>query len=410
MSVWQRGLRGQPKADDPPTCFAIVEPGTTVLRLLVVEASGGQATLWGWAELPCPPGRAEERSWLANACGKTLARAEEMAQDLAKRWLLPDCLVVGLPSSRLLGRAWPITQRRSRAERPVEERELQALLGRGLRLAANRLENLAQDGSQWLLIDSTAVTLTIDDQGVTDPVGFRAKEIGANVFAALARKSDVHTWRLVAQELEFAELLLAATPVALASALSEPQAMLVDVGGTSTDLVWCRLGRPCSLASVPVGGSALTHMLVRQWNLAPDRAEWLKQIYAEGKLEAEASAQVQEVMLPALQLWLQETERTLAQLNRDEPLPQRLYLLGGGSVLAEIHDSLQALAWSRRLSFSRYPQVRPLRTTDVPGVLNRTEFGRGQADVPALALAALAARLEQPADRPARILTALCHS
>jgi hypothetical protein len=213
----------------------------------------------------------------------------------------------------------------------------------------------------------------------------------------------------VAQELEFSELLLAATPVALAAAVSEPQSIVIDMGGTSTDLIWCRLGRPTALASVLVGGSTMTHLLVRKWSLAPDRAERLKQIYAEGQLDAEASGQVQEVILPGLQFWLQETERALSQLNRDEPLPQRLYLLGGGSALAEVGESVQALAWSRRLSFSRYPQVRALRTTDVPGVLNRTELGRGQGDVTALALAAWAARLQQPADRPARILTDLCH-
>ncbi|MCL7452737.1 MAG: hypothetical protein M8467_06780 [Anaerolineae bacterium] len=409
MSVWQRRLRGQPRAEARPTYLSVVEPGTTTLRLLVIEASGGEATIWGWTELPCPPGQADEPGWLTNACGKALSRAEEMAQDLAKQWILPDRILVGLPTSRLLGCAWPISQRRSRPDRPVEERELEALLGRGLRLATNRLESSVEDRAAWLLVDSTAVTLTIDAQGVTDPVGFRGEEIGASVFAAMARKSDVHVWRRAAQELEFTELLLAAGPVALASAVAEPQAILVDVGGASTDLIWCRQGRPTALSSLPIGGSALTHMLVRKWNLAPDRAERLKKIYAAGQLDAEASEQVQEVMLPALHVWLQETERALAQLNRDEPLPQRLYLLGGGSALAEVSESVQALAWSRRLSFSRYPQVRSIRTTDVPGVQNRTEHGRGPGDVPALVLAAWAACLQQPASRPARILAGLCH-
>jgi cell division ATPase FtsA len=409
VSVWQRRLRGQPEVQDRPTYVAVVEPGTTTLRLLVLETLGGQATIWGWAEVPCPPGQVDDPSWLSNACTKALSRAEEMAQDLAQQWILPDRILVGLPTSRLLGRAWPIEQRRSRPERPVEERELEALLSRGLRLAANRLESMAEDGSAWLLVDSTAVTLTIDTQGVTDPVGFRAQEMGASVFAALAQRRDVLIWREVAQELEFSELVLAAAPVALAATVSEPQAILIDMGGTSTDLIWCRLGRPTALASVLVGGSTMTHLLVRKWNLAPDRAERLKQIYAAGQLDAEASGQVQEVMLPGLQFWLQETERALSQLNRDEPLPQRLYLLGGASALAEVGESVQALAWSRRLSFSRYPQIRALRTTDVPGVSNRTEHGRGRGDVPALALAAWAARLQQPADRPARILADLCH-
>jgi cell division protein FtsA len=378
-------------------------------RLLVIEVDDGQATVWGWAEIPGPGGEAPEVDWLIDTCGKALRRAEEMAQDLAERWILPDRMVVGLPASQLVGRAWPISQRRSRPRRPIEERELEALLGRGLRLAVNRLLSLAAEEEKWLLIDAATVALTIDDQGVTDPVGFRAREMGTTVFAALAPAQAIGAWQLVAEELEFIELILAASPVALAAGVSEPQGILIDVGSATTDLVRCRTGRPTALDSLPEGGSALTRSLVRKWNLAPDRAERLKQAYAGGRLEAEGMAQVQEAMLPGLQKWLAETEKGLARLNQDEPLPQQLYLLGGGSALPEIGESVRALAWSRRLQFARYPEVHRLRPTDVPGVVNRTEMGRGAGDVAALALAAWTAHQQQPPDRPARILAGLCH-
>jgi len=214
---------------------------------------------------------------------------------------------------------------------------------------------------------------------------------------------------LVAEELEFVELILAATPVALAAGVSDPQGLLIDVGGATTDLVRCRANRPIALDSLPNGGSTLTRSLVRKWNLAPDRAERLKQAYAGGRLEAEGMAQVQEAMLPGLQAWLAETEKGLVRLNQDEPLPQQIYLLGGGSTLPEIGESVRALAWSQRLQFARYPQVRRLQPTDVPGVVNRTEMGRGAGDVAALALAAWTARQQQPPDRPARIMAGLCH-
>jgi len=66
------------------------------------------------------------------------------------------------------------------------------------------------------------------------------------------------------------------------------------------------------------------------------------------------------------------------------------------------------LAWSQRLHFARYPVVGHLRPTDIPGVVNRTDLGRGEGDVTALALAAWTVRQTEPPDRPARLLSGLC--
>ena len=221
----------------------------------------------------------------------------------------------------------------------------------------------------------------------------------------------IQAWQWVAERLEFSALTLTAAPLALAAAQSESQGILVDVGGRATDLIWWRNGRPMAIDTLPLGGDALTDSLAGEWNLADSRAERLKRAYAAGKLEEEAGAQVLDVMSPVLRDWLDATELALDRLSegRDDPLPQRMHLVGGGGAVPEIEDALATLAWSKRLDFGRYPQVSRLRPTDVPGVVNRTEMGRGAGDVAALALAAWAARQTQEPDRPTKILSELCH-
>jgi cell division protein FtsA len=404
-SVWQRrSERRRQRSSGSPVYFSVVEPGTTILRLLVVEVTDGQVTVWGWAERRGTGGLDLDAQWLVAACEEVRAQAEDMAQELTGQVLLPDQILAGLPGSQLRGQAWSVTQKRSRPDRPVEERELEALLERALRLAVNRLGG---EEPGWLLVDAAPVSLTIDGRRVTDPVGFRGGEVGATVFAALARAEVVESWGLVARELEFSSLTLTATPLALAAGVPDLQGILVDVGGATTDLTWCRAGRPVILDSLSTGGEALTRALGLKWRLTPNRAEYLKRAYASGQLSDEANAQVRDVMSPALQAWLGETEAAMARMNREEPLPQRLYLLGGGSAVPEIADALRSLAWSQRLHFARYPQVDRLEPTDVPGVVNRTGFGRNPGDVSALALAAWAASQDRPPERPARILAEL---
>lgn len=402
--IWRSGraLDRRRRSEGSPTCFSVIDPGTTTSRLLVVEALDTGTTVWGWDQRPRSPDTGVDAAPVSAFCQEMETQAEAMAQDLAGRWILPDHILVGLPASQLRGRAWSVTQKRARPDRPVEEQELRGLLGRALRLAANRLSD---HDPGWLLVDAAPVSLTVDDRGVTDPVGFRGKEIGTTVFAALARVETIQTWGLVARALEFSTLILMAAPLALAASLSESQGMLLDVGGATTDLTWWRAGRPVALDSMPTGGMALTRTLVDKWNLSPDRAERLKRAYAAGRLSDDASAQVLEIMSPTLRAWLEDTEAALARLNQDDLLPERLYLLGGGSIMPEMMEAVRSLAWSQRLHFSRYPQVERLRPTAVSGVVNRTDLGREAGDVSALALAAWAAQQNQPLDRPGRILS-----
>jgi cell division ATPase FtsA len=388
--------------------YGVLEPGTTTLRLLVVEAVGGQATVLGWAEGPGWVCSGADLAQLVAACGETLSSAEKMALATGERLILPDQIVVGLPASQVRGRACSIVQHRSRPERLVDERELQELLERALRLAVNRLLGESTEQASWLLVDAAPVALAVDGRGVTDPVGFRGREIGATVFAALAQASVIETWGLVARELEFSALTLTAAPLALAAVIPAPQGILLDIGRVTTDLIWCQAGRPLIIDSVPLGGELLTRTLMEKWRLSSDRAERLKGVYSAGELDAEARSQVQQVLLPGLQAWFEATEASLVQLNQEEPLPQHLYLSGGGSALPEMSDAVRALAWSQRLRFARYPQVQRLQPTEVAGVVNRTGLGHGMGDVSALALAAWAARQEQPRDRPSSILGQLC--
>lgn len=398
-----------------------MDPGASRIRLLLVEVANGRSTLWGWDEGPSLIHGGLQR--LLPVCEGMLVRAEEMALARIPRWPLTDQMLVGLPASELQAGAWSVTQKRALPESPIEEQELSTLLGRALRLTMNQLRSAApsasiagqgkersraRKGPDWLLVDATTVSLEVDGKAVTDPVGFRGREVAATVFAALARVETIDLWRQVAEGLEFSMLTVTAAPLALVSSLSESRGILVDVGGSTTSLTVWQAGKPVEVSSIPVGATILARALMQTWDLSSDAAERLIRAYACGQLTDRDKTQVLEAMFPALRTWLEKTEIALARLHRERPLPERLYLLGGGSGLPEVMEAACALAWSEGLHFERYPLVERLRPTDVVGVMNRTDLGRGAGDVSALGLAAWAANQSRPQGRPARVLRELC--
>ena len=394
--------------------FCIIDPGSTTLRVLIVEVQDGRATVWGWAEAPAVTGSELDLASLALAVEGALSEAEEMARDRAEQWLMADQMVIGLPASQLQGWAPPVNQRRAQPERPIDERELSGLLSRAVRLAVGRISEsggrsrTGSKGSDWRLVDSVAVTLSVDGHGVTDPVGFKGRDFAATVFTALAQSDTIDAWCELARRLEFSALTVAAAPLAVAASVAEPRAILIDVGGRRTDLIRCQAGRPVAIDSLSGGGTALSRTLIQKWGVTPDRAEQVKRAYCGGRLAGESAAEVKVLLAPVIQAWLAEAETALVRLNQEEPLPHRLVLLGGGSLVPDVAEALRTLAWSQLLRFARYPEVGHLRPTDLPGVVNRTDLGRGGGDVTALALAAWAARQTEPPDRPARLLSELC--
>jgi cell division protein FtsA len=417
----RRAEAGDWPSSGSPDCYIVVDPGTTRLRVGIVQVSHGQAAILGWSEGAWPDGT--DPATLLAACERLLARALEMAEHGVDGPCAAEQILVGVPQSHLRAGSWSVNQRRLSQSEPIDEHELSGLLGRGLRLAVQGLlsRSLPTDregsgrrptrrlsGSAWVLVDATPVAITVDGRRVTDPVGFDGAQLGTTVFAAMADVATLESWRLIGKDLGLSALTLAPMPLVLTAGLPGAEGVALDIGGVTTDVILWRAGRPVTVDSLPLGGESVTAALVEKWHLAPERAEQVKRMYTSGRLEREAGAQLRDAMRPAVQLWLEETEAVLELMNRDEPLPGHVYLLGGGSALPEMAEATRALAWSERLVFSRYPQVRCLQPTDVPGLSNATGQTFAAGDLSLLALSAWAARRGCSQDRPELLLGRLC--
>jgi cell division protein FtsA len=78
---------------------------------------------------------------------------------------------------------------------------------------------------------------------------------------------------------------------------------------------------------------------------------------------------------------------TLHEMAKGDRLPTAIYLAGGGSVLPEVKEQLQAFPWGEKLPFARPPSVNALRPVDIRGIYDSTGLLLDQQDITPMGLA-----------------------
>lgn len=169
------------------------------------------------------------------------------------------------------------------------------------------------------------------------------KELAVMIVAAPKTKVEK-----VMQLFDMAELdvtYLETSSIAIARSLSAPQdplVMILDFGGSSTELSVVENGIVSHVRSLPVGGFALTRVLAQNLGLDQEQAEQFKRKFglSQDKLEG----QVSKTMKPIIANITDEIQRSM-KYYQDQygGTVQKLILTGGSSQLLELVSYLKSL-------------------------------------------------------------------
>jgi cell division protein FtsA len=424
-NLWQNPFRKNREENDRPFGYAhggpfdsahgkpsfrsVIDLGTEYVKALVLEVEEDRAIIIGQGIARhkgayASGGAISDLEAVTVTCDQALRQAEDMTEEVYGRKVVPDQAVMGVPSPLIRGAAYTVKQQRSSPRRPVSRRELTQLLQRVQRLA---LQQLAQEfASQELaLVDSSITEIVIDGHGVTDPVGFRGKNLAVTVFNALALLESLDGLRSIAEGLELELPLLVPESQVVASFLRGNEVIGLDVGGRETEIFWSRNGGLLASRTMPLGGRAISQRLAEGLHLSLQEAETLKLFYSRSRGSETTPASVGEILSGAAVTWLTEVERQLMPLAGGGNLPHRIHLWGGGSELPELVEAAKSFPWMRELPFVRCPEVETLDPERVPGLLDRTGLSLRRGGVIVMGLARWACATEmKKADLPAQLL------
>lgn len=228
------------------------------------------------------------------------------------------------------------------------------------------------------LVNSALVSMEIDGYPVTNPIGFQGRDMVVQLYTAFAPLVHIGALERVAEQLDLNLLAVAAEPFAVArSVIGDDQtntmsAILMDVGGGTTDIAVINDGGVQGTKMFGIGGRAYTRSIERGVGVEFDMAEKLKVGLSDGKVPAKQAALVEKSLKKTLDVWISGVELALGEFDKLDHLPYRLLLCGGGSSLDMLMDRLHDSDWYSKLPFTRKPVVQHIRPDQVVGITDTT--------------------------------------
>lgn len=310
-------------------------------------------------------------------CDDALNEAEQQAGVSVRR------AVIGIAGELVKGTTTTVRVARKVPSKPLDvgemERIIQLVQQRAEVQAKQQLAvELGGKSVEVRLVNSALVSIEIDGYPVTNPIGFQGKDVVVQLYTAFAPMIHIGALERTAQELDLDLLAVAAEPFAVARSVigdrtdATLSAILMDVGGGTTDIAVVNDGGVQGTKMFGIGGRAYTRSIERELSVSFEQAEELKIGLSTDKVPRSKAPAIEDALRRTAEVWVSGVELALGEFTKLDHLPYRMYLCGGGSSLDMLVDELQETEWYRQLPFTRKPVVRRIRPEQVVGITDTT--------------------------------------
>ena len=319
---------------------------------------------------------ADIASVVAN-CNEALEQAEQQAGVSVRSAIL------GIAGELVKGTTTTVRCARKDGSKALDVPEVEQIIA----LVQERAEEKARQQLAWelggkeidvRLVNSALVGIEIDGYKVTNPVGFQGKEVVVQLYTAFAPLIHIGALERTAQQLDLDLLAVAAEPFAVARSVvgddpdASMSAILMDVGGGTTDIALVNDGGVQGTKMFGIGGRAYTRAVEKDFAVSFPQAEELKLALDGTKLSDTQKAKVTQSLQKTLDVWINGVDLALDEFDTIDHLPHKILLCGGGSSLDMLMDALHGSEWHKNLPFTKKPIVQHIQPEQVVGIVDKT--------------------------------------
>lgn len=286
--------------------------------------------------------------------------------------------IVGISGELVKSRISTIRYRRDNPNRPLSGAELSELLSKiESRSKAKIREEVSLETNnpdvELTLVNSAVVSISIDGYHINNPVGFKGSEIVIEYYTAFAPTVSVSAVEKICVELNLSLIAVVAEPFAVCRAClgddvdADFSAILVDVGGGTTDVAVVDCGEICGTKTFNIGGLHFTRQISEALRIKPALAEKYKlNLEDESLLTDNIINSVTGALSRSLPVWLSGLSIALEEFNNLDVLPNDIFLCGGSASLLPLEELLATSDWYQSLAFSKRPTIHILDPLSLP--------------------------------------------
>lgn len=254
-------------------------------------------------------------------------------------------------------------------------------------LVFNQIGETTGELSNIDVINYVIVDAEIDGFRVEDPIGLTGSEAKIKIYFTFAPVLHINYLKSITDSININLLGIVPQPFAVARAVkgareADFSAIIIDVGGGTTDIAVVQNGVALDNKMIAFGGRVFTKRIANDLKLTINEAEEFKIKYSTGELTSSRVNEVRDAINKDTTLWPFSVYIGLKEfLNLVSGFPHKMYLCGGGSLLPEIKDSLVEFPWTKELPFNRSPKIEYLKPENIDNIIDENNLLHGTDDV-----------------------------
>lgn len=379
--------------------FSVLDIGTDWVKVLVCEEKDKKGTILGVAKQRQKLGDMHKGSIIdisnvTENCREALLEAEKIAG------VAPRDIIIGIAGELVQGLSTTIEYVRKDYFDEVSMAELQNIVHKvqwkafeEIREEIRRETGLSQLDIK--LIHSAIAGVDIDGYKVSNPLGFKGRNVRITVFNVFAPLIHFESLNAIASNLDKDLMSIVSEPYAVCRSLgfedgSDFSAIFVDIGGGTTDVAVVLNGGVVATKMFGIGGRVFTKRLAKHLNVPYLEAEQKKIAFSGSKLLKKEAAEIEKLFQTDVAIWIEGLMLTLEDCKNVEVLPSKVLLCGGGALLSMIGAGLEQYDWSGFSGFGKVPKFSFLHPKDIINIQDPNRLIKNIQDVTPMALANLA--------------------
>src|SRR6266704_652039 len=406
-------------AEDSRPVYTALDIGTAYAKAIIIEVQDDIGVVLGVGRHQqsyshMSDGMVTDIPGVIANCNEALTKAEQSAGGI-----IAPSTVIGIAGELVKGSSITISKQRQQPTKPISPEELEGIISSAqqklLKIAKERIAaETGYPNIEVRLTNAAVISVRIDGQTVSNPIGFRGRHFTLTLFSAFAPLMQIGALETVAQGLDLTLVTIVAEPYALARCLSrnasaDSGAIFIDIGGGTTDIALVRQGGIEETRMFALGGRTFTRRLAASKGLSLKEAEKLKLSYSTGGIKGSERDEIQNIFASEAQIWMDSVELLVEELAKGELLPPAIYLVGGGSGLPDLRKKLEDFPWAQRRPFSREPLIETIQPGMVTSIADPDHMLKNAQDITPMALAFQAIELQNENDVLERALYRVIH-